>query len=722
MKRRDILKGITLIPLGAVLSNPIACNPPGGKGKRSSTINLEDIDPGQYDNTWWNRTPIRLIQTNLPEIEGNMDTSLYVKSVMDASANALLFNTGGIVANYQTKLPFQWKNPYMGDRDLVAELIKDFHSKGVKYIARFDFSKLDATIAAKKPAWLYKGTNGKPQIFNGLYSACINGGYYQEYALKILQEVIENYPIDGIFFNMMGYTGADYAGHYTGICQCDNCKKRFHEETGLTLPVTSDDSSIQEYRKFQRRTADELYTKVTGYIKELNPKLIIYNYNAVGTQWIASESGSSMSPRVDNIYNATDKVKRTLGSYKDKTPLNLIMYFQAIGYRSIGSSANLLRTWWLENMLHGAPVSMVVVGTLVHYEDRAFIPIANELFRYHKQHEKLFTNVQANSKVAVVMGSRGEYTGIMQLLSEEHITYDVVLPAQIDADNCPRKLKEYQILILGDVRDMSDKQIKLIDEYIQNGGKALVTGATSTNDENGSDRHKIALQSLGVLPEYQLFNKTISTYLKVSEKDKEALGKNELEDFTLVMMYSDFLQCKTKDDAQGYLRLLPDTRFGPAEKTYYAESDITNYPGIVSSSYGQGKTVFIPWLIGEQYSQKGNYAQRILFIASLKNLLSLDNPVETDASPVIEITHLHNLNGAFEWIGMINHSGFLANSIREPITINNIRLRVQASKKVANVHLMRSKIEVDFKQTDGWIECTVPEIKDFEQVVLLYQS
>ena len=73
------------------------------------------------------------------------------------------------------------------------------------------------------------------------------------------------------------------------------------------------------------------------------------------------------------------------------------------------SSPNLLRTWWLENMLHGAPVSFVVVGTLVHYEDRLFIPIANELFAFHKTHEKLFTNVQAVNSIALIAGQGGEY-------------------------------------------------------------------------------------------------------------------------------------------------------------------------------------------------------------------------------------------------------------------------------------------------------------------------
>jgi hypothetical protein len=31
-----------------------------------------------YDTTWWNRTPIRLIQTNLREIDAMMDTHAFV--------------------------------------------------------------------------------------------------------------------------------------------------------------------------------------------------------------------------------------------------------------------------------------------------------------------------------------------------------------------------------------------------------------------------------------------------------------------------------------------------------------------------------------------------------------------------------------------------------------------------------------------------------------------
>ena len=692
----------------------ISCN-------QSEDLSLSSIDPGSYDGTWWNRTPIRLIQTNLPEIEGSMDREAYVQSVKDASANTVLFNTGGIVANYQTKLPFQWKNPNIGAEDLVADLIKRFHDNGIKYIARFDFSKLDSSIAMQKPEWLFVGTNGKPQIFNGLYSACINGGYYQEYAFEIIREAIANYPFDGIFFNMMGYTGATYAGADHGICQCDNCIKRFRAYCGLKLPKNNEDPAIDEYRKFQRETSEELYNNITSFIKQQNPNLIIYNYNATGTSWIASESGASMSPAVDNIYHASSNVKRIMGSYKDRTPLNLIMGFQAIGYRNIISSPNLLRTWWLENMLHGAPVSLVVVGTLVHYEDRAFFPIVNELFAFHKSYEVLFTNVQSVNKIALIQGSGGEYQGLMKLLSEEHIMYDVIIPSRLGSDRTPRKIEDYDLLILGDVAGMSENLINLIDNYVKNGGKLLVTGATSTGDDTGKSMNEIRLKSLGVEPDFEVFPQSQATYLKVSDDDKKALGEKEFKDFTLMMMNTRFLKCKIKEGAIAYLSLLPSNMYGPAEKTYYMESDITGFPGAILYESGKGKTIYFPWFIGSDYNIKGNYAQRALFVGALKNLLKPEMALVTDASPLIEMTHLANLNGAFEWVGMINHSGFMGTSVREPVTIHNTRIRLKPLKPVSEVRLMRSGLNLKFKQKDdGWIECLVPQIGDFEMMVCLY--
>jgi hypothetical protein len=95
----------------------------------NSHAECSNIDPCRYDTTWWNRTPVRVIQTNLREIDALMDQDAFMKSIEDASANVVLLNVGGIVDNYSTKLPFHYKNAFM-KCDLVGDLLKKLHGRG----------------------------------------------------------------------------------------------------------------------------------------------------------------------------------------------------------------------------------------------------------------------------------------------------------------------------------------------------------------------------------------------------------------------------------------------------------------------------------------------------------------------------------------------------------------------------------------------------------------
>lgn len=692
---------------------------------QAQNIDLSKIEAGSYDGTWWNRTPIRLIQTNFPSIYANMNVDDYVQSLVDASANVVLFNTGGITANYQTLLPYEYKNPYMGNRDLVRELIKKCHKKGIKFIARFDFSRVHPSIAEKKPEWLYVGNSGKNQIFNNMVSTCLNGDYQQKYAFEILKEVIKNYDIDGIFFNNLSYTGWTYDGKSDGNCQCESCKRRFFEETKFEFPKERSDPGFKLYKEFKETTEKEINNKVAEFIKKQNPDLIVYNYSDLGTSWIATETGVEATGNQADVYFASRTVKSSLGTFKNKTPLNVVNGPKAISYRNIINPPSLLSTFVIEEMLHGAPLGFNVLGTLVSYEDRAFFPILNKLYGFHKTYEKLFTNLQSVSHVAVI-DNGGEYfskdlefQGILELLSQEHIMYDVIHHDHLTSSMLPRKLSEYDALILCNLEDIDEKDIALLDNYVSNGGKLLVTGATSTKNGNGEPMNKIRLQSLGVEPEYEVFPQAGATYLKVSENDKQIMGQSK--EFSLMMMNSAFLKCKVKEGAQGYMRLLPSNMFGPAEVTWYSESEITNYPGAIANNFGKGKTTYIPWKIGTQYKQMGNYAQRSLFLGALKNLLQVESSLETNASPLIEITHLANRNGAFEWVGMINHSGLINNSVRETVGIHNTNIRFKPQKPVKEIKLLKAGITINFKEKSGWIECDIPEINDFEMLLCTYK-
>jgi hypothetical protein len=222
------------------------------------------------------------------------------------------------------------------------------------------------------------------------------------------------------------------------------------------------------------------------------------------------------------------------------------------------------------------------------------------------------------------------------------------------------------------------------------------------------------------MPAYETFAQSKSTYLKISDIDKASLGHNQFKDFSIMMMYSDFLKCKPATTARGYMKLVPATRFGPPEKAYYTAENITDFPGVITNTFGNGKSVFIPWQLGSQYHFKGHYMHRALFVSAVENLLNVERTIITDASPLIEISHLANRNGAFEWLGMINHSGQIGGSLREPVTIHNTHIRFKPVKPVKAIRLMNAGTSLNFRETNGWVECTIPRLNDFEMLLCSY--
>jgi hypothetical protein len=125
--------------------------------------------------------------------------------------------------------------------------------------------------------------------------------------------------------------------------------------------------------------------------------------------------------------------------------------------------------------------------------------------------------------------------------------------------------------------------------------------------------------------------------------------------------------------------------------------------------------------LGSQYYFKGNYAHKALFTSALQNLLEVENTIITDASSMVEMTHLANRNGAYEWIGMINHSGQVGATLGPPVPLYNTSIRFKPQKTVKEIRLMRSGTSVEFStHNDGWVTCEIPTLKDFEMLLCLY--
>lgn len=123
---------------------------------------------------------------------------------------------------------------------------------------------------------------------------------------------------------------------------------------------------------------------------------------------------------------------------------------------------------------------------------------ANKLYPYYdfiSDHETYYNNLVTTSKMAVLysyssvkntLTSSENFFGICNLILDGHMQYDAVFAGDniwIDDSLTLDKLIQYDLIILPNVKYISDEQLALILNYVKLGGKIYAFGETAAWDE-----------------------------------------------------------------------------------------------------------------------------------------------------------------------------------------------------------------------------------------------
>jgi hypothetical protein len=309
---------------------------------------------------WWMREPLRWVQTNLRETDANLDVARLMAQLTEMRANVLHFGMGGIAAYYPTKVAFHYPSPHMpAGRDLFGEVVREAHARGIRVVGRYDLSKTRKEVFDAHPEWFFRKADGSPVIYNGLYSTCINGGYYRDQAMKILAEGLERYEVDGLFFNMFGNQSRDYSGVFVGHCHCDACRTKYRALYGKELPAQPD----EQYRQFMFQSSREVAAEIGKLIRAKRPKAGYFNYIHEYTDGIMSESNTAVArPLPLWPYTSSDNVNRARNGEPSKMSINLNMQFVDYAWRfaTVPQQEIALRLW--QNVAHGGAAAFAVNG------------------------------------------------------------------------------------------------------------------------------------------------------------------------------------------------------------------------------------------------------------------------------------------------------------------------------------------------------------------------
>ncbi len=648
---------------------------------------------------WWFK-PHRMIQTNLREIDATMDIDQYIRELKEWKVNVVKFNVGGIVANYPTKVKFHYQNPFMKG-DLTDTVLRRLHAEGIRMAGRFDVSKINEKFAAEHPDWLYVSEAGKNVNYNGQVHTCLSGGYQQKFMYEFLEEALDRYPLDGVFFNMSGYQRNDYSRNYHGICQCDNCRRLFKQYSGLDLPPTQDNSPrYRKYTEFTKMMTAKQNDKVKKFFKDKRPGLMLYVMDV-----IRSESGS---PLGRGAYYDTDKVKSTMLTMGHKQFNNTANHFFEMPYRHAGAAPSLQarRVW--QHAVNGAWLGFYCMGPLHRLEDRAALNVLKNIYRFHAANESWLLETQPAGDVGVVRRGGDEYQGILQILCEGHVGFELT---EID----PQQLGRFPLIVVPAAGGLDPEEVAILDDYVKQGGKLLLTEEVPKE-----------LKSLGKVELIESRSSEMGAYVRIRPEDKVALAKTAvaksvLDDLDLVFLGGRFQVYETEDDVTKMLRLIPGDMFGPPEKCYYRH--VSDHPALIGRKYGKGAAACFTFGIGEHYVQWAHQGHAALLLGAIDGMLGLQRRALVTASPLVEINQRADQHGRFEWISLYNHTGQRGNALHMPIPIAGIRIDFMPQKPVGAVRLLQADRQLRFtKREDGRITVVLPPLDHYEIVVFEYQD
>jgi len=521
---------------------------------------------------WWMTEPIRWVQTNLRQTDAALNAKRLVDQLSEMRANVLLLGMGGIVAYYPTKTEFHYPSPQLPQgRDMFGDVLKAAHEHHIRVVGRFDFSKTQREVFDAHPEWFFRQANGLAVIYNGLYSTCINGGYYRQTAVKILSEALEKYEVDGLFFNAFGNQSRDYSGRELGLCHCDVCKARYRQMFHKDIPDKPDD----DYRKFMFVSSREVAATFGDLIHAKRPRAGYFNYVQESTGGIMSESNIAVDrPLPLWPYSASDNVNRARNSEPGKMSINLCMQFVDMAWRfaTVPSQEIALRLW--QNIANSGALTFEVNGTL-DLQDRQALEAAKPIFRWTAANEQYYVRQESDARVLLLgaspqtgrVYSAEPYRGIFRLLSEEHIPFAV-------SDNMNWLGKRKFDLVIA--TDWAPAELK---QYAESGGRVLLVSPQAPD--------------FSLVPAYKKWS-GLKGYIRVRDHSMFP----SLKDTDLLMLDGSFTEVQT--DAPAPLTLVPQSMFGPPELVHIDMTD-TATPGIVFRQIGRGSIAWIPWNLGGLY-------------------------------------------------------------------------------------------------------------------------
>jgi hypothetical protein len=398
------------------------------------------------------------------------------------------------------------KAPGLAGRDPLREAVAEAKKHAIPVIAYCVVQQGGHYLDAH-PEWEMRGADGKT-----IGRFCLNSGYLE--AMKRIVTELLTYGIDGFHIDMLdqGF-GPPYG------CYCNTCRGIFEKKYGNAMPAgpTWDDTwdKMLEFRYF---SSERFEKELALHIKALNPAATVdFNYHGnppfsfeVGQRPVQHAANGDFVTGETGVWGFSALgVGLNAEFYRASTPGLPFQVAMQRGVRTYHDQTTRplqdIR-WELFTLLaHGAFVTMVDKTAF----DGRLDPVAYDRIsaafdearrkREHFGHQPVYeAGLYYSSRSRDWMGRErpGEwmqaFLGGHKALTYEQIPCGVILDENLTLES----LQRFPVVILSNAGILSDHELVLIREYVENGHGLIVTGHSGQFDRLGRPVASQAMESL----------------------------------------------------------------------------------------------------------------------------------------------------------------------------------------------------------------------------------
>ncbi len=590
-----------------------------------------------------------------PQLLGRFDPAAFIGTIARAGFQSMVQYTNSHVGLCLWNTQVGQKHANMHGRDFFGEVVAECRRNNIHPLAYFSVI-FDNWNFEHHPDWRILSAEGNNARVNSRYGIVCPNSPYRDYVVACVKEIVGNYDIDGIFFDMT---------FWPEVCYCPHCMERFRKEQSEELPriVDWNDPVWRAFQKARPAWLLEFAELVTGTVKKIKPITVNHQYSTIFFNWttgVPLELTQACDYVGGDFYGGPAQQSLVCKAYDGLTKAHPFEFHTA-RTRIFTDHVTMkpmdeLRTESYVATLHSAALLLVdyinADGTLNPRVYDALKPLNEQRALYEP-----FLGGDLKADVAVYYDKNSMYNpdengvhitklaaandcphrdaviGAARVLRQAHIPYGVITNVNLD------QLGKYRAVVLPEVLEMTPEQADIFRKFVAAGGALYASGSTSLDRRPGQERRFLLEDVLGIKYQGAVGSKKITYLTPCDEQLSKVVWPQDHVSFAGTM---------TRVKAMAGSKVLAtvttafvDPELGRAIGSHFAAIHSNppalqpgKDPAVVVNAYGKGRTI---WVAAPMES-KDEAVNIHLTEHLLHRVFSGPYHFELDAHPAVEIT------------------------------------------------------------------------------------